>query len=339
MISQQITVLYVRILIDFLSAQNYKEKDILSGTGIQVGSLANDGATITPRQHAALIENAYNLTKDPLIGIRFGQQLNLTAHGFLGFAVLSSQNLTQALQLFLRYAKTRTQLVNISFNRVEDKGFLTLKPSHVVRSAYPFVVETVLTTLIITTRFLTKRHISECQIHLSQSKPACWRMYSQLLGVPVHFSQAEDALVFPMSILKSRLSMADNFSVQQAVQACDRSLKLIDQRRSIVERVQELLYSHDHVPLLNEAASQLNVSVRSLSRQLAASDTSYQALVDDYRLERSCQLLQSGHVSIMEIGYQLGYKNATSFCRAFKQWTNMTPSEYRRQQHPEPVAC
>jgi len=37
--------------------------------------------------------------------------------------------------------------------------------------------------------------------------------------------------------------------------------------------------------------------------------------------------------SICEISYSLGYRNTTHFCRQFRQFTGMSPSEYRKERH------
>ena len=47
------------------------------------------------------------------------------------------------------------------------------------------------------------------------------------------------------------------------------------------------------------------------------------------RIHRSCALLLNPRPSITEIAAELGYSDAPHFCRLFKRYQGMTPSEYR----------
>lgn len=50
-----------------------------------------------------------------------------------------------------------------------------------------------------------------------------------------------------------------------------------------------------------------------------------------YRLQKSCELMESTTLTIAEIAATVGYDNQFSFSRAFRKYKNMSPSEYRRQ--------
>ena len=47
------------------------------------------------------------------------------------------------------------------------------------------------------------------------------------------------------------------------------------------------------------------------------------------RIHRSCTLLLNPRPSITEIAAELGFSDAPHFCRLFKRYKGMTPSEYR----------
>lgn len=53
------------------------------------------------------------------------------------------------------------------------------------------------------------------------------------------------------------------------------------------------------------------------------------------RVEHSKDLLERSALSIKEIAVQVGYYDASSFIRRFKQLTGMTPLQYRRSKEPE----
>lgn len=53
------------------------------------------------------------------------------------------------------------------------------------------------------------------------------------------------------------------------------------------------------------------------------------------RLEHSKTLLATTSLSITEIAYQCGFASTSHFIRAFKQSTNLTPAQHRKQLHAE----
>jgi AraC family transcriptional regulator len=48
------------------------------------------------------------------------------------------------------------------------------------------------------------------------------------------------------------------------------------------------------------------------------------------RMDRARALLQKPALSVTEIGIETGFRETSSFTRAFRKFTGLTPSEYRR---------
>ena len=95
-------------------------------------------------------------------------------------------------------------------------------------------------------------------------------------------------------------------------------------RRLLSERASERDNAH-------AIALALNVSVRTLHRQLDDEGTSLQALRDDMRRAQAIDLLTRTTRPIKQIARSVGYASEKSFARAFRQWTGEAPSEYRRK--------
>ena len=49
------------------------------------------------------------------------------------------------------------------------------------------------------------------------------------------------------------------------------------------------------------------------------------------RMERAKILLEKPAMSVMQIGVQIGFREASSFATAFRRATGITPTDYRRQ--------
>jgi AraC family transcriptional regulator len=48
------------------------------------------------------------------------------------------------------------------------------------------------------------------------------------------------------------------------------------------------------------------------------------------RMDRARSLLQRPELSVTQIGIQIGFRETSSFTRAFRKFTGLTPTEYRR---------
>ena len=84
-------------------------------------------------------------------------------------------------------------------------------------------------------------------------------------------------------------------------------------------------------PAIREVAQLLSVSPRTLQRQLNEQGASYTDLVERCRCEIACDALEHTNQSIQDISATLGYRNASSFARAFRRWTGTAPRAYRNQ--------
>ncbi len=83
------------------------------------------------------------------------------------------------------------------------------------------------------------------------------------------------------------------------------------------------------MPSAEAVASQLNVSVTTLRRQLQKDDTSYQKLKDECRMEAAFHYLGCLDLSNNDVAEMLGFDEPSAFFRSFKKWTGQTPGEYR----------
>ncbi len=83
-------------------------------------------------------------------------------------------------------------------------------------------------------------------------------------------------------------------------------------------------------PRVDQLAGRLGISPQTLYRQLRASGTTYQKIKDDIRRETAIRWLVQDNWSVERIADALGYAEARSFTRAFRQWTGMSPRTYRK---------
>jgi AraC-like DNA-binding protein len=77
-------------------------------------------------------------------------------------------------------------------------------------------------------------------------------------------------------------------------------------------------------------AGLLGMSARTLQRQLRSLGVSYQQLLADERQAAAKRLLSDRSLTIYQVAHELGYEEVSAFYRAFRLWTGLSPSAYRR---------
>lgn len=95
-----------------------------------------------------------------------------------------------------------------------------------------------------------------------------------------------------------------------------------------------LKYIEDHYKdgTLTDLAAQVNQSVYRLSRLIqAATGSSFKALLQQKRLNKSIQLLNETNLSVSDIINAVGYDNTSYFYRIFRDSYGVSPKEYRHQ--------
>lgn len=76
-------------------------------------------------------------------------------------------------------------------------------------------------------------------------------------------------------------------------------------------------------------AARMGLGKRTLQRRLAAEGHNFIDLLALFRAERARALLIETEFSQQQIAASLGYREVNSFRRAFRNWTGMTPAEFR----------
>ena len=106
--------------------------------------------------------------------------------------------------------------------------------------------------------------------------------------------------------------------------------------RLLGQRVRELMRTRGpEAGNAESIAALLNLSSRTLHRQLQEEGMSLQALKDEVRHELAAEQLRRTDRPIKQIALAVGFRNEKSFSRAFRAWSGLTPGDFRRRGLPQ----
>jgi AraC-like DNA-binding protein len=147
---------------------------------------------------------------------------------------------------------------------------------------------------------------------------------------PLRFDSDQSAVVFERHWLDRPLHPVDPV-VHRRVEAAVRARRaeiLADVPatvRGIVRR--QLIVGNCS---MDDVAARLGMHRRSLDRHLKRHGIRYGELLDSVRTDAARQLLRDTDVPVQQIAESLRFSSAANFATAFRRWTGMPPSAYRR---------
>jgi AraC-like DNA-binding protein len=81
---------------------------------------------------------------------------------------------------------------------------------------------------------------------------------------------------------------------------------------------------------VEQIAADVRLTKRTLQRRLKEQNTNFALLRDDVRFHYSIKFLIEDGLSVDLVSRALYFADRTSFTSAFKRWTGMSPSNFRR---------
>jgi AraC-like DNA-binding protein len=96
----------------------------------------------------------------------------------------------------------------------------------------------------------------------------------------------------------------------------------------LVRLVLEFLLRQGNADVVNLVAL-IGTSRRTLQRHLLERGKTFSELLDRVRLDMARRLLEDSSIKVIDVAYALGYSDPSHFSRAFRRWTELTPSAWR----------
>ncbi len=164
---------------------------------------------------------------------------------------------------------------------------------------------------------------------------------SRVYQAPVRGGQPHVGLSFEarwldLPVVQSAQSLREFFAAAPAnliVKYRDTS-NLTDRIRRLLRKSVALgagaAFSEDgDIPALEEVGRALAITPQTLRRRLREEGRGFQQLKDETRRDAAIELLLHTPLPLPQIAARLGFSEASTFHRAFKQWTGVAPGEYR----------
>jgi AraC-like DNA-binding protein len=264
------------------------------------------------------------------IGLKIGQTINPEAKGLLASWISQTNTLREALTIFNK----NISLMNPSesWEMKEDNGVCTLTFKLRKDKHYPHIaIERSMAAMICWGRALSGQQFPIIEAHFSFPAPKYKDLFAPIFGQHLKFNATKDTLSFDKKLLGLPVISSNHFLKAIIEAKAKTTLEEIDKttpiRTKVKTIIKESLTTGNQITI-NQVSGCLSMSRQTLYRQLKKDDTDFQTLYDLVRKERALYLLKTGTENINTISLNLGYKETSSFYKAFKRWFSLPPKAY-----------
>jgi AraC-like DNA-binding protein len=278
-----------------------------------------------------LFELAEEATGDVSFGLDVGQQVRGVALHAVGYAWLASATLGDAMARLARYTRVLSDFWRGEIGD-EPRGMRFTLVSPIAHDLRPLSRhDAILSGIVKLCRITYGDAFAPLEVAVKRARPTGAQRFEEWYRASIVWGAPQPSLLCRHEDLARPLVTTNPDIVLASEKLVTDYLARLN-RDDVVARVKrELLNGFPAgTPTQAGTARALGMSARTLHRRLAEAGTSFVDLLDETRRELAAAYIRRSDYSVGEVAYLLGFAETSSFNRAFRRWTGMSPSDYRR---------
>jgi AraC-like DNA-binding protein len=323
-------IAFVRTILRAYDKYDADPSQALRLAGIGPSDLRHSDARVTAGQLEVLTDFAMRELDDEGLGW-FSRKLPWGSYGMLCRASLTAPNLGIALKRWCRHHRLLTDDIVLHLSITGPLARLSIGENRRLREMRELCL---LTSLRHAQGYACWAIDSRIQLHevdFPFEAPLHADVYPLMFRGPVRFGAAQAGITFDTQYLSLPLCRDERALRTMLRRALPLTVREYRSDRLLVWKMRHVLRAHGtELRTGASVARALKVSLRTLHRRLLEEGTSLQKVKDEVRRDLATELIIRTSRSIKQIAGEVGFNNAKSFMRAFKQWTGESPVAYRR---------
>ena len=318
-------------LLSLLGKAGITPEQLLNQSRIN-GMPTSDNSIFSGIEAVFLLTTAAELTNDPYLGLRLGQQVGIASYSTFGFALMSCANLRESIELLLRYGKI---FFKPHWESENHNGGLLLwhNLTQGTLAQQRLIAELSFSQLSTIGNSLYRSRLEGTELQLIYPEPSDVAHYQSFFDAKVIFGAERNQLFLPEYVLDTPVKTANASDHVVFHQQCEEMLRSLTTGEKITTEVRRLLLQSAGDFLgISQIAKHLNMSERTLRRKLKTESVSFRTLFEEVRDLLATEYLTKTDLTVAHIAHLLSYSETVNFRRAFVRWNGITPSEYRQRQ-------
>ncbi len=324
-------------LADQMQSFGYTKAEILKRADINPDRDADRLGMIDSSKGIVMWKVIHKLTQYPLIGLSFGKNLTFSNLSWIAGLMQSSDRLIDAWKTFCDFSLL---MGDMFFYRLEENAsevYIEYVPNKEWVSQDPLsasmACDHAMSLTLLISAFLCGQSLKPLKAGFAYTREAkYYKIYREIFN-EVHFYTAQNRLSFSKETASIKVLSANKAIYDHMYEFCTEKLKEVQHKEKISSKVRMLLNQKNnfYTPKIEELATMLNMSARTLQRKLKEEGSSFQEINEELKIEQAKHLIAKGESSLKEIAYLVGYSSVQSFSRSFKNYEGVPPGNFLRE--------
>jgi AraC-like DNA-binding protein len=317
----------VKSLLNHLTLKGLDREQMLVTVGLSEQQLNQSDLLLDTSLYESLYQLAQTQLASQTVGFEFGQTIEPDRWGILGYIAFTAPTLAAALANQRKYQTLVGDMGTPLQAFTEHTMILKWMPSY---HCSFHTVEDIITGWVVMAKKLSNHQVKPSAVYFNHACHSDAQLYQQVFGCEVHFDSDFNGVEIEQPLLDTPLSK-HNPELYQLL--CQQAAKMIDNlvEKVPVEVITQFISNQlpSGVPEIEDAAQNLQMSVRTLQRKLSEHQLTFSGLIDAIRQELACSYLRHTNTKVVYIAQMLGFSEQSALQRAFKRWTGQTPKQFR----------
>lgn len=326
-----------RAYIDYAVQKGADRAVLLAAIGLEDAALDDQDSRIAMDAFQQLILCAKRETKDPAFVLHHAIDTEFKNISIVGLIVHSSKSMADSMVQLNRYGKLMIEVDVMDgaerFSIEPCEQGIWIVDNRPNPNAFPELTESSFGRFISEFSREFPDDLFALDIEVTHAAPDYAEAYEKVLGCPVNFGSARNAMLIGAHWLEQEFDDHVGYVFGIFTERADSLLAKLEQDESLRARIEAHVLPdlHKGDVTVESVASDLGMSRQTLYRRLKDEGVTFAQVLDALRCRMASDYLSARKVSINETAYLVGFSEASSFVRAFRRWTGVTPAEFRNR--------
>ncbi|GEM_PF-2353519 len=325
---------FILDLAEFASTRGADRSSLLKMSSASEQQLAEPNSIVD--YHA--VSNVFGLIRQqwhtPNFGLEMGEEINLRSTQFIDQMMDRCSNVQEAFEFAIAYSRLISDSMECSLEVFGDrfKVNFELHPEWALLDDFAIAQNLDLALLCCQKSLgrLTRETHFPLEVNFYYPKPKKISGHFKSFNCHLNFGQPVSSIVFSKHLLQTPAVDTDHGLLAQLQEQANTMLESLPDEEPLLRRVKSSILKTAAPDNFNIAsvASDLNVTTRTLQRQLKAQGLSFREVQQEIRLQLARKIMRNHPVNLDEVAYLVGYSEPSAFVRAFKAWTGQSPRKF-----------